>query len=57
MDRAAWLLRTSDKKIDEIAEAIGYASEAAFYQAFRKYFHITPKKYRMEKKSAEISRA
>lgn len=57
MDRAAWLLRTSDKKIDEIAEAIGYASEAAFYQAFRKYFHITPKKYRMEKKSTEISRA
>ena len=46
MDRAAWLLRTTDKKIDEIAEDVGYASEAAFYVAFRKYFQITPQKYR-----------
>lgn len=50
MDRAAWLLRTSDKKIDEIAEAIGYSSEAAFYQAFRKYFQLTPRQYRENKK-------
>lgn len=47
MDRAAWLLRTTDKKIDEIAEDVGYASEAAFYVAFRKYFQITPQKYRV----------
>ena len=47
MDRAAWLLRTTDKKVDEIAEEVGYASEAAFYVAFRKYFQITPQKYRI----------
>ena len=47
MDRAAWLLRTTDKKIDEIAEDVGYASEAAFYAAFRKYFQIRPQKYRV----------
>lgn len=47
MDRAAWLLRTTDKKVDEIAEDVGYASEAAFYVAFRKYFQITPQKYRV----------
>ena len=50
MDRAAWLLRTTDKKISEIAEAIGYSSEGAFYQAFRKHFQITPYKYRINKK-------
>lgn len=50
MDRAAWLLRTTNKKIGEIADLIGYSSEAAFYQAFQKYFQITPKKYRMQKK-------
>jgi len=50
MDRAAWLLRTSNKKIIEVAESVGYSSEAAFYQAFRKYYQITPKKYRTHKK-------
>ncbi len=46
MDRSAWLLRTTNKKIGEIAELVGYSSEAAFYQAFRKYFQTTPQKYR-----------
>jgi len=40
MDRAAWLLRTSNKKIIEVAESVGYSSEAAFYQAFRKYIRL-----------------
>ncbi len=46
MDRSAWLLRTTNKKIGEIAELVGYSSEAAFYQAFRKSFQTTPQKYR-----------
>jgi len=46
MDRAAWLLRTSDKRCDEIATLVGYSSESAFYQAFRTFFHTTPHKYR-----------
>jgi len=33
--------------VDEIAEDVGYASEAAFYVAFKKYFQITPQKYRL----------
>ena len=50
MDRSAWLLRTTTKKVGEIAQMVGYSSEAAFYQAFRKYFNVTPQKYRTLKK-------
>ena len=46
MDRAAWLLRTTDMGIDRVFENVGYSSEAAFYQAFKKYFNTTPKRYR-----------
>lgn len=47
MDRAAWLLRTSDKQISEIAFLTGYASESAFFQVFKKEFHMTPRQYRL----------
>lgn len=48
MDRAAWLLRTSDKKIGEIAWLVGYVSEGAFFQAFKNHFQITPLQYRKQ---------
>lgn len=48
MDRASWLLRTTQMRISEIAEAIGYSSEAAFYEAFRSWFHMTPQQYRKQ---------
>lgn len=46
MDRAAVLLRTTAMSSTEIASAIGYNAETAFYQAFRKHFSMTPQKYR-----------
>lgn len=49
MERAAWLLKTTTKKIGEIAQAVGYGSDPAFYQAFKKYFKITPQEYRLLK--------
>ena len=48
MDHAAWLLRTTDRHTAEIAGAVGYVSEAAFYQAFRSHFHVTPRQYRRQ---------
>jgi len=46
MDHAAWLLRTTDKQVSEIAAAVGYISESAFFQVFRRHFLMTPQQYR-----------
>lgn len=48
MDYATWLLRTTKKRIGLIAEEVGYGSESAFYQAFRRYFGVTPREYRAQ---------
>lgn len=53
MDRASWLLRYTDKQVDEVAEAVGYRSESAFYQVFRKEFDMTPERYRFLKKTEQ----
>ena len=48
MDHAAWLLRTTNLRISQVAGAVGYVSEAAFYQAFRNHFQVTPQAYRTQ---------
>jgi AraC-like DNA-binding protein len=53
MERSAWLLKTTSKKIGEVAEAVGYNSDAAFYLAFKKYFNITPQEYRKLKNNTQ----
>lgn len=53
MDYAAWLLRTTDKKVSEIIGTVGYSSEAAFFQVFRKYFAMSPQKYRSKKRNSK----
>lgn len=46
MEQAAWLIKTTGQKTGEIAEKVGYGSEASFYRAFKAYFRLTPAKYR-----------
>ena len=46
MEYAGSLLRTTEKKISEICLAVGYREEAAFFRAFRNYYHMTPGSYR-----------
>lgn len=46
MDRASWLLRSTDKPIHEIIFESGYVSEAAFYAVFKAIFDKTPAEYR-----------
>lgn len=46
MDRAAWLLRTTQKPLSLIISEVGYSSQSAFFNAFRSFFHTTPLKYR-----------
>lgn len=47
MDYAAWLLRTSDEAVCEIARRVGYSTESAFFVSFKRYFGITPMEYRL----------
>lgn len=53
MDHAAWLLRSTDKQVGDIAGAVGYASEAAFFQVFRSHFDRTPRQYRSQFKNCD----
>ena len=48
MDHAAWLLRSSDTPVFRIAETVGYSSESAFFQVFRRHFQMTPQQYRIQ---------
>lgn len=46
MEHAALLLRTTDKHMPDIIDAIGYNSATAFYKAFSAHFGLTPQQYR-----------
>lgn len=52
MDYAAWLLRSTDWPLGEIARAVNYSSESVLLSAFKKYFGITPTEYRRTYTSA-----
>lgn len=46
MDRAKFLLETTDKQIQEISELSGYETPTGFINAFKKIFKISPKDWR-----------
>ena len=48
LDRAAWLLLTTDANILEIALETGWQSHEAFIRAFRERFLLTPSCFRKE---------
>lgn len=48
MDHAAWLLRNSETPVFQIAQTVGYSSESAFFQVFRRHFQMTPQQYRLQ---------
>lgn len=50
MDRAAWLLRHTDKSVSVIAGEVGYTYDSAFRQAFGRQFAMTPMEYRQKNK-------
>lgn len=51
MDHASWLLRNTRMPVSRIVMEVGYASEAAFFQAFRSRFETTPQQYRARYKN------
>lgn len=53
MDRAGWLLRTTDLSVSEISEQVGYNSETSFFKAFKTNYGIPPHAYRKAEKRKE----
>lgn len=49
MQLAAQLLSTTDRRMAQIAETLGYDSEAAFSRAFRRAFALAPTEYRAQR--------
>ncbi len=52
MEHAAWLLRTSQRTVNQICLDVGYSSESTFYQNFKAYHGKTPQQYRNAHKLA-----
>ena len=46
MRRAAELIATTDEKLVEIADAVGYANEFALSRAFRREYGVPPSRFR-----------
>lgn len=46
MDRAKYLLETTDKQIQQISELSGYETPTGFINAFKRVFKISPKDWR-----------
>ncbi len=45
MHKATALLRNGDKKLSEVAKAVGYDSDSAFSKAFKRGFGVAPREY------------
>jgi transcriptional regulator GlxA family with amidase domain len=46
MYRGISLLRESDRKLADVAEAVGYDSDGAFHKAFKRVLGVAPGEYR-----------
>ncbi len=46
MKEAAMLLEETDRKISDIGQSVGYATQAKFGAAFKGYYSVTPMEYR-----------
>ncbi len=53
MEKAAELLRTTDKSVGEVAFEVGYESQSKFGVAFKESFCISPMEYKRGVKSAD----
>lgn len=49
--KAAWLLRTSEATLSEIASRVGYDSEIALNRVFKRFMGLAPGAYRRQKRN------
>jgi AraC-like DNA-binding protein len=55
LQMGARILRTTNRKVIEVASAVGYESEAAFNRAFKRAFGTPPARYRRETNAAQTA--
>jgi len=48
------MLKSSSRSVAEIAEEVGYESEAAFNRAFKREFEIPPARYRNNSRTSAV---
>lgn len=48
LERAAHMLISTDKSVDEITESVGYRNKGYFYKIFQEKYGITPSRYRKQ---------
>ena len=46
--QAAFLLKNTDRNVDDIANAVGYENMGYFHRIFKAAFGVSPRKYRMQ---------
>ena len=51
--KAAWLLRTCDATLSEVASRVGYDSEIALSRAFKRFIGVAPGAYRKQRRNLE----
>ena len=49
LSQAAWLLRNTRERVEDVARAVGYDNVSYFHRIFQQRFGQTPKKYRDSK--------
>ena len=49
LSQAAFMLRSTDRKIDDIAQAVGYENISYFYRIFKLSYGVSPRSYRVAK--------
>lgn len=52
MERAAYLLAETDKKVNEVMRMLGYCKSQHFAKLFREHYGVTPKDYKRGKRAA-----
>jgi len=57
MHRAAYYLRTEQLNIPQVADRVGYESDATFAKAFKRYIGTSPAAYRRSEEGSSLSHA
>ena len=47
--QAAFLLRSTDRKVEDVAQAVGYENISYFYRIFKEAYGVSPRSYRITK--------